>query len=146
MPTPQAPTPDQFLSGFPALTQALAHRTRALVSGVLPEATEQVRLGWQLLGLYVPGRARPVYVGFIIPHADYVTLGFEYGILLADPTGVLLGAQEKLKQVRYLTLNSDEAIGSAALPPLIRQAAEVALMPAGLRKPMLRAARVQAGV
>ena len=81
MPTP-APTPDQYLSSFPPLTQTLAHRTRALVRRVLPAATEQVRLGWQLIGFYVPGHPRPVYTGFIIPHIDYVTLGFEYGILL----------------------------------------------------------------
>lgn len=145
MPRPTL-TPEQFLAGFPPPAQALAHQTRALVRRVLPEATEVVRLGWQLIGLYIPGRPRPVYMGFIIPHADYMTLGFEYGILLDDAAGLLLGAKERLKQVRYLTLSSARAIRSAALPPLLRQAAEVALMPTAMRGPMLAAARVQAGV
>ena len=141
-----APTPDQYLSGFPPPTQALAHRTRALVRRVLPGATEQVQLGWQTISYYVPGRAQPVRTGFIIPHADYVTLGFQYGVLLDDPDGRLLGGAERLKQVRYLTLPDARAVRDPALPVWLRQAAELALMPTALRGPLLAAALVKAGV
>ncbi len=140
MPTP-ALTPDQFLAGFPPPIQTLAHRTRDLVSRVLPASTEQVRLGWQIIGFYLPSRSHTIYTGFIIPHPTYVTLGFVYGILLDDPAGRLLGAKEKLKQVRYLTLPNAQAVRDPALPPWLRQAAELALMPTALRGPMLRAAR-----
>jgi hypothetical protein len=138
MPTP---TPDVYLAGFPPRTQALAQRLRAIVKRALPAATEQVKLGWQLIGLYVPGPARPVYLGFIIPHADYVTLGFEYGLLLDDPDGRLLGGAEKLKQVRYLSFRSDKEIRASVLVPFIKQAADLALMPPALRTQMLHAAR-----
>ena len=140
------PTPDQYLSTFPPLTQALAHHLRVLVQQALPAATEQVKLGWQLIGLYVPGQKRPIYFGFIIPHAGYVTLGFEYGLLLEDPNGVLKGAEEKLKQVRYLSFWSEKEIRPKVLKPYIRQAADLALMPTALRAPMLSAARIRAGL
>ena len=138
------PTPDQYLSTFPPLTQAMAHRLRVLVQQVLPAATEQVKLGWQLIGLYIPGQTRPIYFGFIIPHAAYVTLGFEYGLLLEDPYAVLKGAAEKLKQVRYLSFWSEKEIRPKILKPYLRQAAELALLPTALRAPMLSVARVRA--
>ncbi len=137
------PTPDQYLAAFPPLTQALAHRLRVLVKRALPASTEQVRLGWQIIGLYVPGKTRPIYTGFIIPHSDYVTLGFTYGRLLDDPAGRLLGAAEKLKQVRYLSFRKRNEIRAAALIPLIRQAAVLALLPPDLRAHMLRTVRAR---
>lgn len=138
MPTP---TPDQFLATFPPLTQALAHRLRTLVKRALPTSTEQVRLGWQIVGFYVPSAGRPVYTGFIIPHTDYATLGFTYGRLLDDPACLLLGDAEKLKQVRYLTFRQEKEIRAAVLVPFIKQAAELALMPAALRQQLLTSAR-----
>jgi hypothetical protein len=137
------PTPDQYLSTFPSLTQVLAHRLRDIVQQARPEATEQVRLGWQIIGLYIPGHKGPLYFGFIIPHTDYVTLGFTYGLLLPDPQRRLLGAREKLKQVRYLSFRSEKEIHSRQLTPLIRQAATLALMPTALRAPLLTAARTR---
>lgn len=139
-------SPEQFLAGFPPPIQALANRTRNLVGRVLPGITEQVQLGWQTISYYVPGHAQPVRTGFIIPHEAYVTLGFQYGLLLDDPDGRLLGGAEKLKQVRYLTLPDARAVRDPALPVWLRQAAELALMPTALRGPLLAAARVKAGV
>jgi hypothetical protein len=142
---PTTLTPEQFLAGFPPPIQALAHRLRTLIKRVLPESTEQVRLGWQLIGLYVPARGRkPVYMGFLIPHTDYLTLGFEYGILLDDPAGLLLGGsspEERLKQVRYLTFRQAGDLRVRVVTPYLRQAAEVALMPNDLRRQLLAAAQ-----
>ena len=135
------PTPEQFLAPFPPPSQRLAQRLRALVRQVLPESSEAVRLGWHVIAFYMPGRPRPIYTGFIIPHTDYVTLGFAHGALLDDPDGRLLGAAEKLKRVRYLTFHRPQDIRPAVLTPLIRQAAALALMPADLRAQMHSAAR-----
>jgi hypothetical protein len=146
---PTTLTPEEFLSGFSPPIQALANRLRALIRRVLPESTEQVRLGWQLIGLYLPARGRkPVYTGFIIPHTDYVTLGFEYGCLLDDPAGLLLGgpkAGEQLKQVRYLTFRQAGDLRPAVVTPYLKQAAEVALMPNDLRRQLLAAAQEDEG-
>jgi hypothetical protein len=136
-----SPTPEQFLAAFPPPAQALAQRLRRLVGQALPESSEEVRLGWHLIAFYMPGRPRPIYTGFIIPHPDYVTLGFAYGALLDDPDGRLLGAAEKLKRVRYLTFHSARDIRPAVLTPLIRRAAAIAQMPADLRAQMQSAAR-----
>jgi hypothetical protein len=37
-------------------------------------------------------------------HPDHITLGFPHGYKLAPRTEVLLGEDEKLKQVRYLEI------------------------------------------
>ena len=131
------PTPDQFLIGFPPPIQTLANQVRDLVKRTLPNATEQVKLGWQLIGWYVPSKARPVYAGFIIPHTEYVSLGFEYGVLLNAPAGLLEGEAEKLKRVRYIKLRSTKDIRSKLFARLISQAADAALMPNALRSQLL---------
>lgn len=137
-------SPEAFLAPFPPPIQKLAHRVRALVKKTLPESTEAVRLGWQVIGFYLPVGRKPVYTGFIIPHTDYVTLGFEYGRLLADPDGRLLGAAEKLKQVRYLTFRRASDLKPAVVVPYLRQAAALALMPNELRRQLLAEAQRRA--
>ena len=132
-------TPEAFLAPFPPPIQQLAHRVRALIKKTLPESTEAVRLGWHVIGFYLPVGRRRVYTGFIIPHTEYVTLGFEYGLLLDDPDGRLLGAAEKLKQVRYLTFRRAGDLKPAVVVPYLRQAATLALMPNELRRQLLAA-------
>ena len=98
------PSPEEYLASFSPSIQVLAHDIRALVKQALPDSTEQVKLGWKTIILYVLNRVQPVYFGFIIPHTDYVTLGFTFGVLVDDREGLLLGAEEKLVRARYLTL------------------------------------------
>lgn len=138
-------TPEAFLAPFPPPMQQLAHRVRVLIRQTLPEATEAVRLGWHIIAFYLPAGRRRVYTGFIIPHTDYVTLGFEYGVLLDDPQGRLLGAAEKLKQVRYLTFRQAGDLQPAVVVPFLRQAAELALMPNELRRQLLAANKLGGG-
>jgi hypothetical protein len=132
-----APTPDQFLIGFPPPMRDLANRLRDLVKQTLPDSTEQVKVGWKLIGWYVPGKTKPIYAGFIIPHSDHVTLGFEYGVLLDAPSELLKGGNEKLKRVRYLPLKSAKEIRTKLFKGLIAQAAEAALLPNFLRSQLL---------
>lgn len=118
--------------------QDLANRARDLVKRTLPDSTEQVKLGWKLIAWYVPSQTKPIYTGFIIPHFDQVTLGFEYGVWLNAPTGLLKGGAEKLKRVRYLTLRSAKDIRPKLFERLISQAAEAALLPNSLRSQLLK--------
>jgi hypothetical protein len=126
-------TPDALLDNYPPDVRALANRLRALIKRTLPESTEEVKPAWMLIGFYMPAKPKPVYVGFILPHADSVSLGFQYGTLLDDPDGLLLGASEKLKRVRYFSLRSSRDLKTRVFTPYIRQAAELALMPKALR-------------
>lgn len=131
--TVSPPTPEQYLTRFPPPVQRLAGRVRALVARTLPAATEQVKLGWGSINLYVPGRQRPVFFGFLIPHPASLTFGFTYGLLVDEPPGGFLGAEEKLVWARYLALRTPRDVRPAVFARLIRQAAEAALLPAALR-------------
>jgi hypothetical protein len=131
-------TPDEFLLAYPPEMRAVANRARALVRENLPSSTEQVKTGWQALTYHLPtGPSRVVYVGFVLPHADSVSLGFSYGVLLDDPDHVLLGAGERLKRVRYVSLRSVDDIDPILHGRFARQAGELTLMPRPLREQML---------
>lgn len=128
-----SPTPEQYLSRFPPPIQRLAHRVRMLVKRTLPDSTEQVKLGWKAINLYVPGKNRPVFFGFIIPHRASVTFGFTFGVLVDEPPGGFLGAEEKLVWARYLSLRTLRDVRPVLFTRMIQQAAEAALLPAPLR-------------
>ena len=135
-------TPDSFLLGYPPAMRDVANRARALVRATLPASSEQVKSGWQAITYHLPiGPRRLVYVGFILPHADSVSLGFTYGVLLDDPDAVLLGAGERLKQVRYVSLRSAADLNATLHGRFIREAGEYALMPRPLREQLLYARR-----
>lgn len=95
-------TPEKFLSGFPPTTQALAQRLRVLIKN------------------------KSHYFCFIAPLPDGVVLGFEYGIFISDPEGLLQGEG---KQVRQLTVKSQKGIRSRKFAAFIKEAAELAALP-----------------
>lgn len=76
------------------LTQVL----RAVVRSALPMATEKINLGWHGLGYHDPDAG---YVAGIFPGDESVRLGFEHGVELPDPEGLLNGDGS---QVRYVVL------------------------------------------
>ena len=106
--------------------RALANALRDLVKGAVPEASERVRPGWGLIGYDVPVGRRTRYFAFIWLEPEHVHLGFEHGVLMDDPHGLLQG-EGITKQVRWLTMRS-----IAEIPPpardLVREAARVGSM------------------
>ena len=113
--------------------QQLANDLRALTRAALPDTIEDVKVGWQLIGLHVPGKSKLIYYGFIIPHKDSVTLGFQHGICLDAPDGLLLGVEEKLVQVRYVSLRKRSDIRRKLFTELLKAAADIAAMPKEMR-------------
>ena len=134
-------TPDEFLQAFPTEVRALANELRGLTKSVLPETIEDVKVGWQLIGLHLPGKSKLIYYGFIIPHKDSVTLGFQHGVCLDAPDGLLLGAAEKLVQVRYVSLRKPSDIKRRLFGELLKSAADVAALPKELRFALMINAR-----
>lgn len=55
-------------------------------------------------------------------HPDHITLGFPHGWRLAPVAGVLLGENEKLKQVRYLEIRSVEDLYSERTHQILQEA------------------------
>jgi len=71
---------------------------RGVVRSAMPLATEKINLGWHGLGYHHPDAG---YVAGIFPGDDAVRLGFEHGVDLPDPEGLLEGDGS---QIRYVVL------------------------------------------
>jgi hypothetical protein len=119
--------PEALLAAFPPEHQAIANSLRRLVTRSVPEAIERVRPGWGLIGYDVPIGRQTRYFAFVWPEIEHVHLGFEHGVLMDDPEGMLQGAGVT-KQVRWLTLLGLDEIREAEFRALVREAAHVAAM------------------
>jgi hypothetical protein len=126
------PTPEQFLEDFPSDMQALANALRDIIRETVPQADEQVYTGWRVLGYRLYEGKRRIYWGFVHPTLHYVSIGFEWGILLPDPQGILEG--DELKQVRFITLRDAESIPREPLIALIREAVRIAPLPVRIKR------------
>jgi hypothetical protein len=125
--------PELFLSGYSTEIRGIAERLRSVVHEAVPEAIERVRTGWRLIGYDVPVGRRTRYFAFVAPEPEHVHLGFEYGVWMADPDGLLLGAHLDLRKVRFVTFEPGDPIPADALLRYTREAADLAAM--GVREP-----------
>jgi hypothetical protein len=122
---------DVFLDTYPAHIRQSAHLLREIVVEIVPDAIESIRIGWRVVGYAIPTRRRPKLFALIGPEPKHVHLFFQYGVFLADPDHLLQGAQEKLRQVRYLTFTSPDevlAFPRATMERFLRDAAQLAPM------------------
>ena len=120
--------PEAFLAGYPDGIREAAQTLRAVVRRAVPDALERVRSGWRLIGYDMPVGRRSRYFAFVAPELEHVHLGFEYGILMADPDRILRGAHLNLRKVRYLTFKPGRAIPEEACMAFTREAARIAAM------------------
>ena len=109
-------SPEEILAGHSTEVLAIAARLRQLIRQVEPDVTEAGYPGWRLIGYRHQG-----YFGFIAPHPDHVRLGFEHGVRLPDPDGLLQGTG---KQVRYIRLGRARDIPVRTVKRLIAAALE----------------------
>jgi hypothetical protein len=133
MPAVDPLPPEALLDDFPPPMQAIAHRLRAIVKGAIPDAIERVRPGWRLIGYDLPVGRRGVYFAYVAPEVQHVHLGFEWGVLMDDPRGLLQG-EGITRQVRWLTFQDDAAIDDTACTQLVHEAARVAVLRRQLRR------------
>ncbi|MBK8833846.1 MAG: hypothetical protein IPO29_02980 [Anaerolineae bacterium] len=131
-------TPDDFLRAYPPEMRDLANRARdpAQCACRFSGASEKPD-GRRSRSICRPDRTVMSMVVSSSPHADSVSLGFTYGVLLDDPDHVLLGEGERLKRVRYVSLRSADDIDPILQGRFARQAGELALMPRPLRAQMM---------
>lgn len=134
------PQPAEFLlDSFPPAIGETGRRLRALVLETLPGSVETVRTGWRWIAYSLPEKGRVRNVAWIGPERHHIHLGFEHGTLLADPEGILQGAQERLKQFRYVTFEPAIDIDDAILADYLRRAADIAVLPSATRRALLAA-------
>ncbi|MDO8484811.1 MAG: DUF1801 domain-containing protein [Candidatus Limnocylindrales bacterium] len=120
--------PGLFLEGYPPGIRRAAERLRAVVRRAVPDAIERVRPGWRLIGYEVPVGRRSRYFAFVSPEIEHVHLGFQYGLWMADPDGLLRGAHLHLRTVRFVTYEPGDPIPESALVEYTRDAARLATM------------------
>lgn len=118
--------PEALLAPYPPGHQAIANELRRLVKRSVPEAIERVRTGWGVIGYDVPIGRRTRLFAFVWPEPEHVHLGFQHGVLMDDPDGLLQGAGVT-KRVRWLTLHAIHEIPPTA-SELLREAARVATL------------------
>lgn len=99
----------------------LVQAARRRVLSAVPGATERLRAGWGLLGYDAPR-----YFAFVAPMPDHVRIGFERGVLLRDPAGLLEGQGV---QVRHVVVRRASELRDPALTALLREAAGVRRSP-----------------
>jgi len=76
---------------------AAAGWLREVVLGAMPDAREVVYRGWHGFGYHHPEAG---YVCAVFPRAADALLGFERGVLLDDPHGLLEGDGRSVRYVR----------------------------------------------
>ena len=108
---------EDFLRGFTPPVRQLAEAARKRILSVVPHATERVRLGWRLIGYNAPA-----YFAFISFERGSIRIGFEWGVLLSNHSGLLQGAGS---QVRYVAIRSAADLRKAALAELLESAAAI---------------------
>jgi hypothetical protein len=125
--------PEALLADYPEPMRRIAETLRSLVSAVLPDAVERVRVGWRLIAYDVPaGHRRTVFCCYVAPEGGHVHLGFHYGVFMRDDEGLLLG-EGVTRQVRWLTFREGDPIDLRRLERLVREGARVARMSRGER-------------
>jgi predicted amidohydrolase len=128
MAAPEPIPPELFLSGYPDEIRELAEQLRNVVKEAVPEALERVRAGWRIIGYDVPVDRRKRYFAFVAPEPKHVHLGWEPGIWMTDPEGILRGAHLKLKRVRFVTYEPGATVPTDTLVDYTREAAALASM------------------
>jgi hypothetical protein len=124
--------PEALLADHSPEHRAIANALRRLVRDAVPDAIERVRPGWGLIGYDVPFGRRTRYFAFVWVETEHVHLGFEHGVLMDDPEGLLRGAGIT-KQVRWLTFEHLDEIPAEAAD-YVREAVRVATMSKGERE------------
>lgn len=128
MPARDPIPPELFLAGYSVEIRQIAECLREVVREAVPEAIERVRTGWRLIGYDVPAGRRTRYFAFVAPEPEHVHLGFEHGIWMTDPDGILLGAHLDLRKVRFVTYQPGDAIPADVLGRYTREAADLAAL------------------
>jgi hypothetical protein len=133
--------PAEFLlDGFPAPIRETGRALRTLVLAAIPGAVETVRPGWRWIAYSLPEKGRVRNFAWIGPERKHIHLGFENGILLADPDRLLQGAQERLRKFRYVTFEPAIDVDEAILVDYIERAAQLAVMPTAARRALAETA------
>jgi hypothetical protein len=95
-------------------------RLREIILAVDPQAVEVVRLGDRAASYGVGPKKMSEGYAYIMPHKNWVNLGFYYGAALPDPAGLLEGTGRNLRHAKTHSVTDAER-------PQVRALIEAAL-------------------
>jgi len=105
----------QLLLPYPEAIQKLALAARNMILEEAPEASEFVYEVYTIADHFTfTQRPSDAFV-FTTTHANWVNLGFNYGALLPDPDGLLLGEGKLIRHVRIAQAADVDAPGVRVL-------------------------------
>ena len=123
---------EALLADFPPSHTVIAERLRRVVLDAVPDAIERVRPGWRLIGYDIPIKRRRAFFAWIWLQPEHVHLGFQRGVDMEDPDGILEGAGVT-KLVRWLTYEPGGDVNQEQAAQFVLEAARVALIPRSAR-------------
>jgi hypothetical protein len=123
-----------FLERYPPAIRETGLRLRDLIRVAVPDAVEGVRSGWSWIGYGLPDKRAKRTFAWIGPERKHIHLGFQNGVLLADPDRLLHGAEERLKQFRYFTFAPEIDLDDEVIVDFLRRSAHLALLPTSARR------------
>jgi hypothetical protein len=132
--TDDAQPAEFLLDAYPPAIRETGRTLRALILTTIPGSVETIRPGWRWIAYSLPAKRKVRNFAWIGPERKHIHLGFEHGTLLADPAGILHGAEERLKKFRYLTFEPAIDIAEPVLIDYLRRAADLATMPSTARR------------
>ena len=86
----------------------IAERLREIVGEVDPDTVEVVRLGDRAATYGVGPKKMSEGYSYILPHKNWVNLGFYKGADLPDPGGLMEGTGKKLRHVKVHSMADAE--------------------------------------
>ena len=86
----------------------IAERLREIVVEIDPHTVEVVRLGDRAATYGVGPKKMSEGYSYILPHKNWVNLGFYKGVDLPDPAGLMEGTGKKLRHVKVRSLEDAE--------------------------------------
>jgi hypothetical protein len=120
----RAPIPEllEFLGAYDDRIAALTLAVRRFVLTETPRATETIYDAYNAvaMGYSFTGRLKESFCHIAV-YAKHVNLGFNRGVDLADPRGILQGNG---KQVRHVTIREARDLKNAYLTGLLRAAVQ----------------------
>ena len=113
----QSPNFEKVIESFSDEIKELAWHTRELIYSILPVVVEVVWIKQQNTGYGTGSKKMTEHFCWIMPATNHVTLGFNYGAELPDPTKLLEGTG---KLFRHYKVKSIEDLSNPDLYKLIK--------------------------
>lgn len=119
MPDTKYGTFDDLMGISEPKIRPIARRLREIIIDVDPNTVEVVRLGDRAATYGLGPKKMSEGYAYVMPHKNWVNLGFYQGAVLADPAGILEGSGKKLRHVK---VRSVEDAGRPEVRALVEEA------------------------